>query len=117
MEKNDRKYIAVSIKHSEYRWKYGKPLTLWGWKQTEDNEKRCFSGYTYYPMKAERYALGEFKQDGYGYYIKDDEPVELCINFCKKYKKYDTVLVLAEKILAYYDLCGLAKSEPPKEDA
>lgn len=42
----NRKYIAISIKHTEYRWKYGKPCTLWGCCRTADDEKRCFSGYT-----------------------------------------------------------------------
>lgn len=33
----DRKYIAISIKHSA-----GVRFTLWGQKRTEDHEKRCF---------------------------------------------------------------------------
>lgn len=36
----DRKYLAISIKHSA-----GTRFTLWGWERTKDEQKRCFSGY------------------------------------------------------------------------
>lgn len=103
---DERKYYAVSIKHSINGWKYGKPLVLWGWKRSNDGEERCYAGYTLYPDKAELYALGDFTAHGYnnwgGIDIKDDEPVELDLRFCKKYKKYDTVLVDAERYQDYY---------------
>ena len=55
---NDRKYIAVSIKHSEYS---GYPVLL-GRHRSKDNEKRCFSGYTDSIEKAELYSLDDFRQ-------------------------------------------------------
>ena len=109
---DDRKYLAVSIKHTEYRWKYGKPLVLWGYKRTDDNEERCFADYTEKPSKAELYALGDFTAHGYNQYwkdMKDDEPVDLLgdIRFCKTWKKWDTVLVLEEDYLKYCAGCGI----------
>lgn len=38
----ERKYIAVSIKHSEYT----EYPVLWGYNRTKDYEERCFAGYT-----------------------------------------------------------------------
>ena len=86
----DRKYIAISIKHSA-----GVRFTLWGQKRTEDHEKRCFSGYlgTMDFDKCELYSLKDF-QDSYGNgIIKCDEPVKMTIGLVKKWKKLDTVLV------------------------
>lgn len=100
-----RKYIAVSVKHTEYKWRFGKLCVLWGYKQTDDDSPRCFSDYTEYLDKAERYALGDFKKHGYDDMIKDDEPVPMSVDFCKKWKNYDTVLVDAEQ---YYHYCMLA---------
>lgn len=110
-----RRYIAVSIKHTMHGWKFGKPLTLWGWKRTEDNEKRCFAGYTEYPAKCERYSLGDFQKHGYTIGdIKDDEPVPLSIDLCRKWKNYDTVLLDEEQVIGYYK-CASLQIEPPKE--
>lgn len=111
----ERKYVAVSIKHSEYKWKFGMPLVLWGYHITKDDDKRCFGGYTTYLDHAERYCLGDFARNGYTPdVVKDDEPVPLEINFCKKWKKYDTVLVDAER---YYHYCvgGDIAMHPPVE--
>ena len=86
----DRKYVAVSVKHTEHGWKFGMPMVLWGRKRTADNEKRCFSGYTTYLNNAELYALGDFEKEGYWQdWIKDDAPLKLCVGFCKKYKEYE----------------------------
>ena len=112
---NDRKYVAISVKHTEYKWRYGMPCWLWGYKQTADYEKRCFAGYTNYLDKAERYALGEFREHGYGDYIKDDAPVPLTIDFCKKWKKYDTVLV-DEEVYRAYCIAACLVMYPPKEE-
>ena len=109
----ERKYIAISIKHTEYKWKFGMPCVLWGWKQTKDDEKRCFSDYTVYPSKAERYALGEFKTHGYDDNIKDDKPVPMSLDLCKKWSRYDTVLVDAEQYIVYCIMAGLAINPPP----
>ena len=112
---NNRKYVAVSIKHTEYKWKFGMPCVLWGFHQTEDGEPRCFGGYTLYLNKAERYALGDFKRHGYGEWIKDDEPVNLSVDLCKKWRKDDAVLVDAEQYEAYCRIADLLL-EPPKEE-
>ena len=107
---DERKYVAVSIKHSEYKWKFGDSLVLWGWHQTEDNEERCFSAYTTFLSKAERYAVGDFRKHGYGSEIYDENPVKICVDFCKKYRKFDTVLVDAEKYRQYCELCEIPQS-------
>lgn len=111
----ERRYFAISIKHTEYKWKFGMPCVLWGWHRTEDDEPRCFAGYTIYPEKAEYYAIGEMRERGYGTEIKDDEPVSMSIDLCKKWRAYDTVLVEAEQYIAYCKMAGLA-IEPPKEE-
>lgn len=112
----DRKYVAVSIKHSEHGWKFGKPLVLWGWHQTPDDAPRCFAGYTKYLDKAERYARGDFAAHGYGDEILDYASVGLIgSDFCKRWKHYDTVLVEADKFRAYCILCDLPIS-PPRRD-
>ena len=106
---SERKYIAISIKHSEYKWKIGKPLTLWGYHQTGDDEPRCFAGYTEILSKAERYAIDDFKAHGYGESIIPNEPVKMSPDFCRKWKNYDTVLMLAEDYDAYVKLFGLER--------
>ena len=58
--KDERKYFAISIKHSEYKWKFGERCVLWGCKCTDDNEPRCFSGYTKDIHSAELYSIHEF---------------------------------------------------------
>lgn len=105
MEKNARKYIAISIKHTEYKWKFGIPCTLWGYKRTDDNEERCFAGYTDNVNNAELYAIDDFKNHGYDETICKSEPVKMCPSLCKKYNQYDTVLVLEEDYKAYLRIC------------
>lgn len=107
----ERKYIAVSIKHTEYGWKFGMPCVLWGYKQTKDDEKRCFADYTRYLSNAERYAIGEFEEHGYGHSTVKPEPVKMEIGFCKKWRKFDTVLVDAEEYELYCKMCNI-KMEP-----
>jgi len=110
---NDRKYVAISIKHTAYRWKFGKPCTLWGWHRTKDEEKRCFSDYTMYLSKAEVYSIQEMI-DKYGSII-NAEPVQMSADLCKRWKKYDTVLVLESDYRRYCEQNYLA-TEPPKEE-
>ena len=107
-----RAYVAVSIKHSAYRWKFGMPLVLWGDRRTADDEARRFGGYTIFPSCAEHYALGDFKKKGYPADIVKPEPVTMEIGFCKKWEKYDTVLVEAGIYEAYCKICNLPL-EPP----
>ncbi|MDU3289867.1 DNA adenine methylase [Enterocloster bolteae] len=59
----DRKYLAVSIKHSA-----GTRFTLWGWERTKDEQERCFTGYlgTIDYDKCELYSLEDF-QKHYGH--------------------------------------------------
>lgn len=109
----DRHYIAVSIKHTAENWKFGMPCVLWGYKQTADDEKRCFANYTIYPEKAERYAIGEFEQHGYGKDIVKPEPVKMCLDLCKRYKQYDTVLIDAKQYIGYCNMADL-EIEAPK---
>lgn len=62
---DNRNLLAISIKHSKYRWKFGMPCWLWG-HRTKDDERRCFGGYTQYPHHAEAYSLKEWQESGYG---------------------------------------------------
>lgn len=102
----ERPYVAVSIKHSEYKWKFGDPLVLWGDRgPTPDGEPRRFGGYTMYLDRAERYGLGDFQRHGYDPEIVYPVPVQLQPRFCKTWKDYDTVLIMAED---YADYCRMA---------
>lgn len=103
----ERNLLAISIKHTEYKWKFGMPCVLWG-NRTTDNEKRSFAGYTENPYKAELYSLEDWQQSSYraGETIKIDEPVKMEIGFCKKWKKYDSVLVRYDDYLCYCRACG-----------
>lgn len=103
---NERKYLAISIKHTEHGWKFGMPCVLWGYKQTADDERRCFADYTVFPNKAEVYSLQDWIDSGYGSIIKMDEPVHMEIGFCKKWKQYDTVLIDKEEYIGY---CKMAR--------
>lgn len=97
---SDRKYVAVSIKHSVNDKETSK-FILWGDKRTLDDKSRCFSGYTQNFDKCELYTLEDF-QNTYGNgYIKCDEPVKVTFNLCKKYKSFDTVLVDKDEYKKY----------------
>lgn len=61
---NERNLVAVSIKHTEWRWKFGMPCILWG-HRTKDDEKRSFGGYTQFPNNAEVYSLEDWANSGY----------------------------------------------------
>lgn len=93
---NNRKYLAVSLKHST-----GFPYTLWGYKRTKDDERRCYCDYTTDINKAELYSIEEFKNKyGNPCGIFDYLPLsvnELKSNFGKLKKKYDTVFILEEE--------------------
>ena len=102
-----RKYIAISVKHTKDKWKFGDPCVLWGWKQTKDDEPRCFSGYTEYLSKAERYDIDDFKVHGYSSDVIKPEPVQMSVDLCKRWKVFDTVLVEYELYEAYCKLSGL----------
>jgi hypothetical protein len=101
---SDRKYLAISIKHTEYGWKFGKPCVLWGYHRTKDDEKRCFAGYTEDIRSAELYSAEEFIRN-YGASICCPHPVKMRPNLCEAYRKYDTVLMLESDYQAYYDMC------------
>lgn len=94
----DRKYLAVSIKHSA-----GTRFTLWGWERTKDEQKRCFSGYlgTMDYDKCELYSLEDF-QEHYGHgFIECDKPVKMTMDLVRKWNEYDTVLVDYEEYKAF----------------
>ena len=109
---SERKYIAISIKHTAYKWKYGMPCTLWGWKKTADDEKRLYGGYTMYLSKAELYD-GQDIVERYGEKIVKPEPVPMTPDLCKRWKNFDTVLVLESDYLRYCYQNYIA-TEPPK---
>lgn len=88
MIKSERKYIAVSIKHSSKNC-----LLYWGYKRTQDNEDRCYAGYTAILDKCELYSEEEFFSQ-YKRYPVIDEKISSITAFWKQYKDYDTVLVL-----------------------
>ncbi len=109
----ERNLVAVSIKHSAYKWKFGMPFYLWGRHRTKDDERRCFSGYTKFLNEAEVYSLADWQNSGYWQpWMKIDEPVQLCIDFCKKYKQYDTVLVPLEQYIKYCECASLPMYRP-----
>lgn len=113
---SERKYLAISVKHTEYKWKFGMPCVLWGHK-TEDDQKRSFGGYTQYPNHAEVYSLEDWAKSSYAGadYMKLDEPVHMEINFCKKYKKLDTVLVPKDEYIGYCMMSNLPLDKPKGE--
>ena len=90
---------------------------LWGYKRTKDDEKRCYADYTVYPNKAEIYSLQDWANSSYknSNWMKIDEPVHMCVNFCKKYKQYDTVLVPTEEYIGYCKMACLPLDVPVKE--
>lgn len=102
----ERKYIAISIKHSlpARGVIMNAPLVLWG-HRTEDNaSRRSFGGYTTDPSKCELYTLEEWRtQGGYEGFI-DSTPVSMNLSLFRNYKKRDTVLVLYEDYMNYYRL-------------
>lgn len=112
-EYSKRNLVAVSIKHTIYAWKFGKPCILWG-RRTKDDEKRSFGGYTQFPNDAELYSLREWQESGYGAgnVIKVDEPVPMEKDLCKKWKNYDTVLVPYDQYIAYCKMSGLPLERP-----
>ena len=96
----DRNYIAISLKHSTKDC-----IMYWG-TRTQDNESRCFSGYTANFSNCELYSPDEF----YSNYGKKNYPiVDKCSSYSKlrkDYKDRDTVLVKAsdwDKVLKEAD--------------
>ena len=113
---SERNLVAVSIKHSEFRWKFGMPCWLWG-ERTKANSPRSFTGYTTYPNDAEVYALDDFANKYSDCpWIKFDRPVSMCMDFCKKYKEYDTVLVPLDQYIKYCESADLPLSRPRRID-
>lgn len=110
---SERNLIAVSIKHTEYKWKFGMPCVLWG-HRTKDDEKRSFGGYTQFPNNAEVYSLEDWANSSYAHsdIMKIDEPVQLSVNFCKKFKNFDTVLVSLDQYIKYCECAGLPLDMP-----
>lgn len=89
---SERKYIAISMKHSTKDC-----FMLWGYKRTEDNEERCYSGYTATLSKCELYSKEEFLSHyGHCNYPVIDGEIRSISYFRKQYGNYDTVLVPLE---------------------
>ena len=100
---NERKYVAISIKHSNSI----NNLVLWG-SRTDDSEKRCFSGYSDFARnngkKCELYSLKEFR-DAYGNGVcKTDEPVKITRGLLSKYQNYDTVLIDEKEYMDFFGI-------------
>jgi len=94
----ERKYIAISIKHSN-----GCRFTLWGCERTQNTQKRCFSGYvgTMDYDKCEIYSLEDFRAHYGNGIIKCDAPVPLERNIVKVWQDHDTVLVDYEEYKSF----------------
>jgi hypothetical protein len=89
MGKLDRRYVALSIKHSQDRG-----LAWWGRSRTEDDEERCYSGYVSDPEEAEVYDLKEFEEahglSGTCYLYAPIVPTR---DILKRYKSFNTVFM------------------------
>lgn len=95
----DRKYLAVSIKHSYVDWKTKEQvLYFWGYKRTQDNEPRCFCDYTLDPDQAELYSLDDWKKYIDSSWMKIVASVPLVPDCRKVYRDYDTVLIEFDEI-------------------
>lgn len=98
-----RHYVAISIKHSNSI----NNLILWG-SRTEDNETRCFSGYSDFARnngkKCELYSLEEFREKYGNGVCKTDEAVKMSKSLLKKYRKFDTVLVDEKEYIDFFGI-------------
>lgn len=113
---SDRNLLAISVKHTEYRWKFGMPCILWG-SRSKDNENRSFGGYTIFPENAELYSLQDWEKSGFRNceWMKLDEPVKIEIGFCRKWRKFDTVLIRYDDYIAYCKAANLPLKEEHHE--
>lgn len=108
LEMGERKYYVLSLKHL-YPWKFGETLCLWGYKRTNDNEDRCYGGYSDDIQRAELYSSEEFLKN-YGRCTKNDPLTALIPSELKALKKvFDCVLVPKDVVERYYKDCGLIK--------
>lgn len=113
---NERNLLAISIKHTAYKWRFGMPCVLWG-RRTKDEEKRCFGGYTRFPKKAELYSLDDWRNSNYGDIIKMDEPVRIMdYSLCKRWKEFDTVLVSYDDYTRYCQWSSLSLDDDYGKD-
>ena len=112
---DERKYIAISIKHTEYKWKFGKPCCLWGYHRTADDEPRCFSGYTECLANAELYAINDMSDHGYNGTICKADPVHMSPDLCKRWQRYDTVLMDVDEYRMYCLLSSIDTGEHKSE--
>ena len=107
----ERKYVAISIKHTKSSWKFGMPCVLWGdTRPSTDDEQRRFGGYTIYLDRAERYAIDDFVTlGGYKpeYEVVKPEPVKMSIDLCRKNRQWDTVLVEYDDYATYCKAASL----------
>ena len=89
---------------------------MWGDHITDDDEPRCFGGYTTNLDHAERYAVGDFERHcpGAPEGVFRPDPAPLNINFMKDNWKWDTVLVDAELMQHY---CIAAELPMKREEA
>lgn len=99
----ERKYVAVSIKHSHSY----EDLWLWG-NRTKDHEKRCFAGYSNFfnkdGTKCELYSIEEFRKKMGNGVCKTDEVVHMTKDILRKYQNYDTVLVDEKEYMSFFGI-------------
>lgn len=103
----ERKYVAVSIKHSTPRRRYSmtEPLVLWSYRRTEDSEPRSFAGYTCDPENAELYTQQEWEAHfGKNLDWIKTTPVPMSLHLLRDYKDFDSVIVPIEDYMSYYRL-------------
>lgn len=98
-DRNERRYVAISIKHSSNDTKFA----FLGSQRTKDDERRWFLGYTYDPYNCELYSLSDW--DKHKPWFKHDVPVDIFQNdtkkeFCNRWKEFNTVLVDFDDLIA-----------------
>lgn len=101
----ERKYLAVSIKHSlpSRGYQMTRPLVLWGRRTEDDATRRSFGGYTMDPEKAELYTIQEWITfAGKDSDILPWQPVKCNANLLRNNRNVDSALVEYEDYMNYY---------------
>ena len=100
----ERKYLAVSIKHSlpSRGYQMTRPLVLRGRRTEDDTPRRSFGGYTTDPEKAELYTIQEWIAFAGEYSdILPLQPVKCNVNLLRSNRNVNSVLVEYEDYMNY----------------
>lgn len=99
---NCRKYLAVSITLTGEEWSLGMPLVLRG-RRTSGTDEHSFDRYTYFADEAEVYSIADCHRSPYypSERMQLDEPQDIDSRLCKRWCKYDTVLIKYEDYIKY----------------